>query len=202
MSADAAQVLYGFFWLGFGIVHSTLAGNIAKTRLKPRLGPYYRLAYNLVAVAHLGIIVAFGAWAFDGGRPVEPFAGWRPGLSVLAVCGWALMILALRTYDLGRLAGTEQIRAHRAGLPVEDEEPLITSGFHAYMRHPLYTAGLMILWGSAWTDLALATALWGSLYLIIGAQVEERRLLRLHGDAFRQYRKRVPAFVPWRGRAI
>jgi protein-S-isoprenylcysteine O-methyltransferase Ste14 len=200
LSTDAAQVIYGLLWLGFGALHSVLAGSRAKTWFRPRLGPYYRLAYNLFAVLHIGAVVAFGVWALDGGRSVQPFAGWRPLIDLVAVAGWGVMILALRTYDLGRLAGTAQIRAYRQGQPWDDDEPLIASGFHAYVRHPLYAAGFLILWGSATTDLALATAVWGSLYLAIGAQYEERRLVRLYGDAYREYQRRVPAFIPWKGR--
>ena len=202
MNPDAAQVVYGFLWLGFRVIHSMLAGSRAKARLQPWLGPYYRLAYNIFAVVHIGAIIIFGAWAFDGGHPAEPFANWRPMIDLVSVAGWALMVLSLRSYDLGRFAGTAQIKAYRAGRDWVDDEPLITTGFHAYMRHPIYTAGLLILWGSAWTDLGLATAVWGSLYLIIGARMEERRLIRNFGDAYRDYRDRVPMFVPWRGRAI
>lgn len=202
MSPDEAQVVYAALWLSFGWVHSWLAGARAKALLRPSLGPYYRLVYNLFATAHVGAIVAFGAWAFDDGRPVEPFAGWRPMIDMVAVAGWCVMILALRTYDLGRLAGTAQVRAHRNGRPWDDDEPLIASGFHAYVRHPLYAAGFLILWGAAWTDLGLATAAWGTLYLVIGARFEERRLIRLYGDTYREYRRRVPAFVPWKGRAV
>lgn len=202
MTAQSAQILYGFLWFGFGVVHSMFAGTTAKNRLKPILGPYYRLAYNLFAALHIGAIMGFGAWAFAGGQAVAPFADWRPALTVLAIAGWALMILALRTYDLGRLAGTAQIRAYKAGQALDEDEPMLVGRFHAYLRHPLYSAGMMILWGAAWTDLGLATACWGTLYLVIGARFEERRLIRLYGDAYRTYRQRVPAFVPWRGRAI
>ena len=71
-----------------------------------------------------------------------------------------------------------------------------TDGLHARMRHPLYTAGLLILWGLASSEAGLATAVWGTLYFLIGARCEERRLITLFGDAYRDYRQRVPAFLP------
>lgn len=52
----------------------------------------------------------------------------------------------------------------------------------------------------AQTEFALATAVWGSVYLLIGALYEERRLADRYGDAYVEYRRRVPAFIPWRGR--
>ncbi len=78
---------------------------------------------------------------------------------------------------------------------------LIASGFYAYVRHPFYAAGFLILWGTAWTDLTLATALLGSFYLVIGLRFEERRLKQLYGEHYHAYRNRVPAFFPWRGKA-
>jgi len=202
MGPEVAQVTYLFAWGAFAICHSWLAGATAKDSYGRRLGPYYRLAYNILAVVQLIALIGFGAWAFQGGRPIEPFASWRLVLTIIAVAGWTIMILALRTYDLGRFAGTTQIREWRETGRWNDEEALNTSGFHAYVRHPIYAAGFLILWGAAWTDFALATAVWGTLYLIIGARFEERRLARLHGDAYRDYKRQVPAFIPWKGRAI
>ncbi len=202
MTAAEANGLYALAWLSYGLVHSSLAGADIKARLHPFLGPYYRLVYNLVAIVHIGGIGLFGAWVFDGGREVAPIDEWRGVMRLLSVVGWAAFVLALRTYDLGRLLGTAQIRAHKAGAPFEEDEPLIAAGFHAYVRHPLYTAGFLILWGAAWTDLGLATASWGSLYLIIGARFEERRLRLVYGDSYREYCRQVPAFIPWRGKAL
>ena len=202
MTPEEANGLYALAWLSFGVMHSWLAGARTKDRMRALLGPYYRLIYNIIAALHLAAIGAFGARTFDGGREVAPFNEWRGILTLLAVVGWAALIMVLRTYDLGRLLGTAQVRAHKAGMSFEDDEPLITSGFHIYVRHPLYAAGFLILWGAAWTDLALATALWGSLYLVIGSRFEERRLRRLYGDTYRDYCRRVPAFIPWRGKAL
>ena len=78
---------------------------------------------------------------------------------------------------------------------------LIVSGFYAYVRHPFYAAGFLILWGTAWTDLALATALLGIFYLVIGSRFEEGRLKQLYGKNYHAYHNRVPAFYPWRGKA-
>lgn len=202
MTPGEAHAVYALAWLSFGLGHSWLAGDAVKRRMAPWLGPYYRLSYNLIAATHVALIFAVGAWVLDGGRAVAGVAAWRPVMTLAGIGGWLLLVLVLRTYDLGLLAGTAQIRAHRQGRPADAVEPMITSGFHAYVRHPLYAAAFVILWGAAWTDLALATAVWGSAYLVIGARFEERRLERLYGDAYRAYRARVPAFIPWRGRAV
>lgn len=110
--------------------------------------------------------------------------------------GWVVLVASARFYDLGRLAGLAQWRGD------SEDEGLRTDGPHAWVRHPLYAGGYLILWGAAGTPLGLATALWGSLYLAAGTWLEERKLLRLYGPAYAEYRRRVPALVPWRGRAL
>ncbi len=149
-----------------------------------------------MAVLAVGWILLGGSSAFD--RP-----GWADlVLGAVYVGGWALMIVALAGYDLSRLAGTAQIRAHRRGLAEEQDEPLRRDGLHRYVRHPAYTAGFLILWGQVVDPLTLATAVWGSLYLLIGSRFEERWLRTHYGEAYDTYRSKVPAFIPWKGKAI
>ena len=115
---------------------------------------------------------------------------------------WGLMIAGLGGYDIGRLGGLRQIRAARLGLIEDEDEPLRRDGLHRFVRHPLYGAGFLILWGNVGGEFELATAIWGSLYLIVGARFEERWLLARYGEAYADYRRRVPAFIPWKGKAL
>ena len=197
-----AHVVYALAWASFGIVQSALAREGAKAWLRPRLGAWTRLAYNAIAVVHLGAVFAVGDWAMAplGGFDLAPWAA--TALVVVQVVGWVAMLAALRGYDLGRLAGTRPIRAARNGVDEPDDEPLRTDGFHRYVRHPLYSAAFLILIGLADDPFGLATAIWGSVYLVVGTSFEERDLVRRYGAPYVDYRRRVPVFVPWKGRAI
>lgn len=132
-----------------------------------------------------------------GGEPAFDLPVWgKMGLGAVHLAGWAVMLWSARFYDLGRLGGLAQLRR-----PDEaEDEPLRRDGPHAWVRHPLYSGAFLILWGAALSPLGLATAAWGSLYLLAGTWCEERRLLARYGDNYAAYRARVPAFVPWRGR--
>lgn len=114
----------------------------------------------------------------------------------LAILGLIVICIALLGYDRGRFLGTTQIRAPETA----PDEALKLGGLHRYVRHPLYSGLFLVLWGHAQTEFAVATAVWGSIYLVIGAGFEERRLIARYGAAYTDYRRRVPAFVPWRGR--
>ncbi len=196
-----AHLIYALGWLSFGAVHSILSGAGAKHRLNSFFGAYYRLSYNLFAVFHIGAVWVFGQMALDA----TPFAlepGIETALMAVRWLGIIVLVLALREYDLGLFSGLKQIRAGKQGVPEygDRDEPLVTDGLHRFVRHPLYLGVTMIFWGGAISDFGLATALWGSLYLFIGARHEERSLSALYGEAYADYKRRVPAVIPWKGK--
>ena len=200
--AVTAHVAYALAWLTFAVGHSALAHAPLRLWAKRRLGAWYRLSYNVISIVHLGAVWMLGNWLFrDVSTAVLPAAA-TTGLLVVYLAGWAVLLVGLRGYDLGRFCGLTQIRSRAGADPAGDDEPLRTDGLHRYVRHPLYAGGLLILWGQAWGPMGIATAVWGSLYLVIGARFEEQRLLRLIGPDYAAYRARVPAFVPWKGRAL
>ncbi len=202
MSDPSAHLWYGAAWLAFGALHSLLAALPVKRRLAPWFGAWYRLAYNLFAAVSFAGVWLLGR-ALLGGQPAF---GWTAGgeWALLAVQGLGVAILAggLRGYDLGRFGGLRQIRNHHAGRSEPEDETLRLDGLHRYVRHPLYLGALLFLWGGATDPLGLATAAWATLYLGIGTVFEERKLLQIYGSAYAEYRVRVPALVPWRGRAL
>ena len=197
------HLIYGILWLGFGVVHSILAGAPAKRRLAPLVGGKYRLLYNLFAALHIALVL-YGGQAFLAERAAA-FA-WPPEMAaVLSGVRWAglaILLGSLTQYDLGRFGGWTQFKADLRHQPAVEDEPLHLGGIHRYVRHPLYAGAYLFLWGGAGDAFGLATAIWGSVYLAIGTHFEERRLLRLHGAAYADYRAAVPALLPWKGRAL
>jgi hypothetical protein len=210
------HLLFAALWASFGLVHSALAGARAKAALAPLLGDYYRAAYNVIAAAHVGLIF-WVEWRFFPNRTVFDFPVWLTWLLYVAQAGgWFVVALGVFQYDLGRFAGLTQVRAairrrelarSRADVggqppaPVGPDESMRTGGPHRYVRHPLYAGLFIVLWTRVFDEFALASAVWGSLYLLIGAHYEERKLLRYYGEAYERYRAAVPAYFPWRGRA-
>lgn len=202
------HLAYALLWGSFGLAHSLLAAAGVKAALAAIFGRAYRLAYNLFAVVHIGAVLAAGwlIWA-----PVArsfPLPGWVEGVGLaLQGVGAIVLLLALRQYDLGRFGGLAQLRKPPAspdpdrvggeGETTAPAEPLNTSGLNAVVRHPIYLGAHLLLWGGVRDEFGLATAIWASLYLIVGARFEERRLVALYGDAYEAYRARVPGQIPW-----
>jgi protein-S-isoprenylcysteine O-methyltransferase Ste14 len=197
----ALHLLYAALWLSFGLGHSLLADARAKARLKPFFRAGYRLAYNLFAVLHVALVVGAGWWLLGDGTVFERAGALGVLQGAASLLGAGVFLIALFGYDLGRFAGSAQLRASAEGKFLDDEEPLRLVKLHRYVRHPLYSAAFLLLWGRVEDEFTLATALWASLYLVIGARFEERRLLARFGEAYVRYRTAVPAFIPWKGKA-
>lgn len=196
----SAHILYGVFWLSFGVAHSVLAAHRTKRVLNGIFGRSYRLLYNLFALLHIGLVIYGGQYLLGGAARSFDFpeaATWLfTGVSIL---GALIFLLALREYDLGRFSGITQLFHPHAQ---DKDEPLQTRGLHRYVRHPLYSGVYLYIWGTVRNEFDLATAIYASLYLLIGSRFEERKLIADYGDAYRDYMARVPSVIPWRGRAI
>ncbi|MDE2200073.1 MAG: isoprenylcysteine carboxylmethyltransferase family protein [Rhodospirillales bacterium] len=187
--------LYALLWLGFGAGHSLLAAARGRAWLAARAGAADRLAFNLIALAHLALVLAIG-WLLL--RPLPGFAlpaAMRLALALLAVAGLVILARAGRGYDLARFAGLAQLHRHAAEAALPPEH-LATGGMNAHVRHPLYLGLLLVLWGTATTPFALATASCATLYILVGIHFEERKLARLYGEAYAAYRRRVPMLLP------
>ncbi|NOH03709.1 MAG: isoprenylcysteine carboxylmethyltransferase family protein [Chloroflexi bacterium] len=73
----------------------------------------------------------------------------------------------------------------------------MTRGLYRLVRHPLYTFSLVFIWLTpvmSQNSLALYTG--ATLYLLIGAYFEERKLLRDFGEAYAEYKRKTPMLIP------
>jgi protein-S-isoprenylcysteine O-methyltransferase Ste14 len=184
----------------YGMLHSATATLWAKRRARQALGPgadrLYRLFYNLIA--GLTLLPVLAVPALDPGQTLYRIP-WPWSLLSLAGQGAAmvLLILGVLQTDVGHFIGLRQLVQ-----PQDDRPPnLIVSGLYRWVRHPLYTAGLLFLWLTPWmTTSVLALHLGLTAYIVIGSLFEERRLIAEFGQAYRDYQQRVPRLLPlpWR----
>jgi protein-S-isoprenylcysteine O-methyltransferase Ste14 len=93
--------------------------------------------------------------------------------------------------------GLRQISQPEALTAPSKQARLVVSGMYRYVRHPLYTFSMVIIWLMpvvSWNTLALMIG--ASLYLIIGTYFEERKLLHEFGASYAEYSRRTPMFIP------
>ncbi|GEO81558.1 methyltransferase family protein [Pararhodospirillum oryzae] len=197
MDAIVGHGLNAAAWASFGLGHSWLAQERGRRWLAGRFGPWGRVAYNAISVLHLGLVGVVGLLTLD----TRPFDLPPLALGAIQALAWAGALFGLYAslyYDMGRLSGIRQVWAARQGRADEPEdEPLRLDGPHRWVRHPLYLAAFLLLWGGATSPFGLSVAAWGSAYLVIGTWFEERKLSRLYGEAYARHQAEVPAFFPW-----
>ncbi|MGE3805311.1 MAG: isoprenylcysteine carboxylmethyltransferase family protein [Gemmataceae bacterium] len=186
--------LYALGWLSFAVFHSILARSWATARLEAWFGHAQRLVYNLIAFVHLGVVLALGFWLLD-----KSFYAW-PGwlhllLGAIALAGVGIIASSVRAHDAATFFGIRQLMQQGSELPAR----LQTDGMYAWVRHPIYFGTLLLFWGLAQMPLGVATACWGTLYLVIGSLFEERDLVARYGDSYRDYQRRVPMLIPMGG---
>ncbi len=102
-----------------------------------------------------------------------------------------LLFVTLLQTDVLAFVGLRQL--------FEEERPakLVTDGFYRFVRHPLYTFGLLILWLSPHVTMnAFIVYLALTVYILVGAMFEERKLLREFGQEYAAYRSSTPMLIP------
>lgn len=187
-------------WLVYFILHSMLASlgvKDAVARRRPDWLPGYRLAYNLIALL-LILPPLWLVWRYPGAtlwQWTPPWSWLANTAALLAIGGF---IWSLRFYDGGEFLGLRQLRS--AERSVLDQEYFHISPLHRFVRHPWYLLGLVIIWSRDMSAAWMVTCLMATLYFILGSRLEEGKLLRYHGEAYRRYRAAVPALfpLPWR----
>lgn len=180
----------------YGAIHSFLASLWAKAKVKNGVGPLakrgYRLAYNLFAGVTLLPLLALPGLLPDRGLYRIPFPWVLLSVFFQIMAAVALGIGLLQT-GLWSFLGIQQLFGS-----IENDPPvLVVHGLYRWVRHPLYTAGLVFIWLiPVMTVNLLAFNIGLSGYILVGAIFEERKLLREYGKAYAEYRARTPMLIP------
>lgn len=149
------------------------AGPTAAPALPVRPGLVWRAFGNRTGMGFLGagflVLVA------------KPKPGWFEAGLAVALCG-----VAWRFWASGCL---------------QKNQDVARTGPYRLVRHPLYL-GSAILWGGLLAmggnrDFVPPAAMAFVLYHALAIRREERYLLGKFGEAYAQYRREVPALVPW-----
>ena len=180
----------------YSFVHSLLASLPVKSMAIRLFGASadrgYRLIYNVFAAISLLPVLALPALLPDKvlysiPSPWILLTTFVQGMAVVA------LIIGLLQTDLWSFLGVQQL----FGTEQNNQKELVIRGLYKWVRHPLYTAGLLFIWSTPVMTRNLLVLFFGfSLYLFVGAYFEERRLLHEYGEAYALYCKRTPMIIP------
>lgn len=188
----SAITTFALYFLAFAFIHSLLASDfikkIAEKELKDKFR-FYRIIYNIISF--ITATPAFIVWMTFSSSTLLLYSipGWLfPFFILLRLIAIGLFAYAAFQNDLLEFTGL------KAG---KTEGKVITGKAYGIIRHPLYTGGIVLIFTKAeMTALDFTAAVLVSIYFIIGAYIEERRLVSAFGDEYRKYQQRVSMFVP------
>ncbi len=150
--------------------------------------------FTLPAVQVLVLLSALSAAFFSTQLPWLRFPLPRPLLSLLAIIFFASGI-ALRVWAVRTLGKYFTVR-----ITIQEGQHVITSGPYQYVRHPSYTALLILVVGTAFLVDNLGSAV--SIFIFMGIALalriryEEHELLATFGDAYREYATSHARIIP------
>ncbi len=180
----------------FAVPHSVMARPGFKrwwTKIVPR--PAERSTYVLVSSLLLGLL--FWQW-----RPL-PAVVWqvdhpagRAVLLALFWIGWGIAVWATFLTDHFDLFGLRQVYLHARGQPYKPVG-FRTPALYRFVRHPLLLGFLIAFWATPrMTTGHLLFAVGTTAYMLVAVRLEERDLVVIYGEAYREYQWRVGMLWP------
>lgn len=192
-----AVLIDGALLLLFAVQHSGMARQSVKARITRFISPAierttYVMATNVV------MLLLFWQWRPVGGT-IWAFGDGTSAAFVLRavnIGGWVLAVVSTFLINHFELLGLQQVYAHARGVQLAGQtfkQPYL----YRWIRHPLYLGFLIAFWATpmmTWGHLLFSVGSTG--YILLAVQFEERDLIRLFGDRYREYRQRVPMLFP------
>jgi methanethiol S-methyltransferase len=198
MSIDINPVLINTgLLLFFGLQHSLMARSFFKEGLLKNLSHAVKSATYSVA-SSICLVMIFYFW-----QPIEGYV-WNFqndlvfwSITMLYIIGWLSALVATFIIDHFELFGLHQGYRVLKNLP-EPKVKFQANFFYKYIRHPIQAGTLVGLWATpsmSYSHLLLSVGM--TIYVLIGLYYEEKGLIKLFGEEYKEYMKTTPMLTPF-----
>ena len=181
-------------WIIYFSIHSMLAATSVKIFFKKTLDKYfryYRLGYSVFALLALFAILIY-QYSFTSPILIKSIIVKYLAVIFLIFPGLFIMLISIKKYFI-LLSGVRSIFTS-----VSTPE-LKLDGIHKYVRHPLYSGTILLVFGLFFifpTLSNLIVIILLTVYILIGIVFEESKLIKEFGNVYLEYRSQVPGLIP------
>jgi protein-S-isoprenylcysteine O-methyltransferase Ste14 len=188
----------------FGYIHSLLASEKVKIFFKRIFGnliAFYRLGYNAFALISLYLI-----WDLSPHpslqiyklNPPFDYLVLIPQLAALIGMIWCFKYINFKEF-LGLNQLDLFLKKQYPESALDENYNLRIEGPYKYSRHPIYFFSIIFLLFRAEMNLFYLTMfICFAIYFYVGSFYEEKKMVRLFGDDYRNYQKNVPRIFPFK----
>jgi methanethiol S-methyltransferase len=191
------SLLVDFVLLGlFAVQHSAMARPGFK-RWWTRVVPTSIERSTYVLLSSLALILLFSQWrplqgvVWNAENPAAAFA-----IRGFYALGWLIAVASTFLISHFELFGLRQVylNLRREGYSFLGFRIV---GLYNLVRHPIMLGFVVAFWAAPRMTIGhLVFSVAMTVYMLAALRLEERDLVSDHGDAYRQYQKRVPMLVP------
>jgi protein-S-isoprenylcysteine O-methyltransferase Ste14 len=157
---------------------------------------YYAAAYAISSGICLWGLILFWQpsgvifYSFDGAP--------RLMIRLLFLVSIAIFVWGNKTLGLIDTLGVKAVLRKEASTNIPKQTDIAVRGPYRFIRHPLYLASLLMIWSfpDLTADRLLFNILW-SIWIVVGARMEERDLVAIYGKSYSDYQQQVPMLIPF-----
>jgi methanethiol S-methyltransferase len=184
----------------FAVQHGGMARRGFRSMMAAHVSPLVARS-TYVLCSSLMLILLFAAWqplpamVWQAANPVtNPLAA--AVIQSLSLLGWSIALHSIFLISRFELFGFRQAVLNFAGR-TEISIRFRTPGLYGFVRHPIYLGLMVAFWATpVMTAGHFLFASMTTAFMLVGIWLEERDLLVLFGDRYRQYQKRVAMLLP------
>lgn len=184
----------------FPVVHSALLttrGRRVLGRLAPPGTGSTLSTTTFATIAGLQTFVLFALWSPSGTVWWQAQGFSLLGMALLYGMSWLLLLWSMWSAGLGLQTGSLGWTALYQGRPPR-YPGMPQNGLFRVIRQPIYVTFALTLWTvPTWTPDQLVVAVVLTAYCVVAPRFKERRYRRIYGEAFEEYARRVPYWLPF-----